>query len=142
MSKIRCSTCDGEGMVAVENKMEIDERQVDYKYHETCPECKGECYIDTEEKEDEEKIVYVNVYRVTRHYGGAEEGGWWYNWFDCIETYPVRLKNAEVIKEKLENDYSYIKEGDIYSALGGTDMVVYIEENPKHSETKERPYYE
>jgi hypothetical protein len=90
----------------------------------------------------ENKLVYVNVYSVTRHYGGPEEGGWWYNWYTCIEVYPVKEKNAEIIQEELEEEHNYKKWGNIYSVLGGRDIIVYIEDEPKESETKERPYYE
>ena len=31
-------------------------------------------------------MKYVNVYSVTRHYGGPEEGGWWYNAGEPIES--------------------------------------------------------
>ena len=27
----------------------------------------------------QQRLMYVNAYEVTRHYGGPEEGGWWYN---------------------------------------------------------------
>ena len=30
--------------------------------------------------------TYVNVYAITRHYGGPEEGGWWYNTGEPIES--------------------------------------------------------
>jgi hypothetical protein len=79
---------------------------------------------------------------VERCYGGPEEGGWWYDWYDCIETYPCRNKNADTVQEQLEIGYDHIKEGDISSVLGGTDLKVWIEEKPAESQTKERPYYE
>jgi hypothetical protein len=94
------------------------------------------------EELNENTIVYVNVYSVTRHYGGAEEGGWWYNWYECIETYPVKNKAAELIREELEAEHNHKKFGNIYSVLGGRDIEIYIEETPKESETTERPYYE
>lgn len=33
----------------------------------------------------EDKTV-VSVYATTRHYGGPEEGGWWYDWYELVET--------------------------------------------------------
>lgn len=87
-------------------------------------------------------IKFVNVYKVTRHYGGPEEGGWWYNWYECVESCPVDVVHSETMKAYYEKFYSNIKHGDIYSVLGGADVEVYIEDKPKQSETKERPYYE
>lgn len=88
------------------------------------------------------QIVYVNVYSIERCYGGPEEGGWWYNWFNCIESYPCRNEVSDLMQEQLEKEYNHIKHGDIYSVLGGTDLAVYIEQKPAESQTKERPYYE
>lgn len=39
-------------------------------------------------------IVYVNAYEVTRHYGGPEEGGWWYDAGTPIASVPVRIPRA------------------------------------------------
>lgn len=33
--------------------------------------------------------LYLNVYAVTRHYGGAEEGGWWYNTGEPLASVPI-----------------------------------------------------
>lgn len=88
-------------------------------------------------------MKFLNVYSITRHYGGAEEGGWWYNWYECIEVFPVRDKEqGEQLKQWLFEQHKGKKRGDIYSVLGGTDVLVYLEDEPKKSETKERPYYE
>ena len=35
------------------------------------------------------RLKFVNVYSVTRHYGGPEEGGWWYNQGEPIASVPV-----------------------------------------------------
>ena len=29
---------------------------------------------------------FINVYAVTREFAGHEEGGWWFNDFECIKT--------------------------------------------------------
>lgn len=34
-------------------------------------------------------LMYVNAYEVTRHYGGPEEGGWWYNHLQPLASIPV-----------------------------------------------------
>jgi hypothetical protein len=83
---------------------------------------------------------WVTAYAVTRHYGGPEEGGWWFNWFTPVET--IRSIDPEVTKEIMEHKWQGIKEGDIYSVLGGVDLAVYREENPRQYESKIRPHYE
>lgn len=88
------------------------------------------------------EMVFVNVYSITRHYGGAEEGGWWYNITECIETIPVRNKNSETMYEWALNEYKDHAYGDIYSVLGGRKIEVSIEGSPKGSENLERPIYE
>jgi hypothetical protein len=123
---------------------EVDEMSLqkccpDCDWHDkSCVTCEGTGYLQF----SDDHMVYVNVYAVERCYGGPEEGGWWYDWYDCIETYPCRNKNADTVQEQLEIGYDHIKEGDISSVLGGTDLRVWIEEKPAESQTKERPYYE
>lgn len=34
--------------------------------------------------------MYLNVYAVTRHYGGPEEGGWWYNAGQPLASVPIK----------------------------------------------------
>lgn len=34
-------------------------------------------------------LMYLNAYRVTRHYGGPEEGGWWYDAGEVLASVPV-----------------------------------------------------
>ncbi|QGH78213.1 hypothetical protein SEA_TRIBUTE_265 [Streptomyces phage Tribute] len=39
---------------------------------------------------------WVNIHFVDRACGGSEEGGWWYNYGQCIEAWPCRSrKQAE-----------------------------------------------
>lgn len=89
-----------------------------------------------------EQMGFVNVYKVTRHYGGAEEGGWYYNWFECLESFPCRFKNRDEIIEYMESDHAHEKWGNIYSVLDGADLYCTWEESPKESESKEVPHYE
>lgn len=37
-------------------------------------------------------LLYLNVYLVTRHYGGPEEGGWWYNRGEAVASMPVKAR--------------------------------------------------
>lgn len=127
-----CPKCKGYGEIVIE---EIDNFNSKF---DDCPDCNGTGKISV----SEDQIVYVNVYKVTRKYGGPEEGGWWYNDFECLEVYPVRNKNSDIIKKEMEEEYASIKHGNIYSVLGGADLAVYIEFEPKQYETREKPHYE
>lgn len=94
------------------------------------------------ENENEDKIFWVNAYSVTRHYGGPEEGGWWYNWYESLASVPVQGETAaQTEKERLENLFGS-GHGDIYSVLGGEKIFVYIEDEACKSESKVTPHYE
>jgi hypothetical protein len=125
MLYIDCVLCEGNGSIYSEDKGYMD-----------CTCERG--YI----KADDMMKVYVNVYRVTRHFGGHEEGGWYYNNYDCIECVPTKNKYSDEIKEELERENAHKAHGNIYSVLGGAEIHVMIEQTMKESETKERPYYE
>ncbi|MEO2202247.1 hypothetical protein ABGV42_00635 [Paenibacillus pabuli] len=86
--------------------------------------------------------AFVNVYRVTRHYGGPEEGGWWYNNYRCVETVKSNLFLAKTVLEQLEEKYSEHAHGDIYSVNGGQEFVVAVEVLEAQGEDTSRPYYE
>ena len=85
---------------------------------------------------------FVNAYEVDRRWGGAEEGGWWFNNYTCIDTQPVREDNAEEVVKVLEEKHKDIAYGDIYSVLGGLELMVIVEDSPAASETTRRPHYE
>lgn len=68
---------------------------------------------------------WVNAYEITRHYGGPHEGGWWFNHYEPVATAMVKLDdNISMMEELIDNIYADIKEGDIYSVLGGADLSV------------------
>ena len=92
-------------------------------------------------------IKYVNAYAVTRHLGGREEGGWWYDAGSPLASVPIRAtsnKDNAVVAEKarLEEIFEDVNEGDISSVLGGTRLDVYIEDEAAEYFPQERPYYE
>lgn len=87
-----------------------------------------------------EPKVWVTVYEVTRHYGGPEEGGWWYNWHDVLRSFYVPERVADFRVRKLTP--RYVNEGNIYSVLGGTQYHVVIEATRFESQTTHRPHYE
>ncbi len=92
------------------------------------------------EMEDEDTIQFVTAYEVTRHYGGPEEGGWWWDRYEPIDTVPTSEpeKMVEVFKTRYEDRVS----GDIGSVLGGVAVSVVIEDEPAGMRTTEIPRYE
>lgn len=83
----------------------------------------------------------INVYEVTREYGGPEEGGWWYNWSTCVAT--VQALNEDDVPIVIDFlKARYIGAGSIYSVLGGYEFNIVAEFTPGESESKERPHYE
>lgn len=97
---------------------------------------------EREEKEVNEDVSYVTVYSVSRHYGGSEEGGWWYDWNEFVKSQPANSpEEAETIKAKLQKEYPY-ESKELGSVRGQGTYLVMIEEFPRQFETKERPHYE
>lgn len=123
-----CVSCDAMGMLRVEGNV-----------FETCAECHGDGVVPDG---SEDRLVYVNAYEVTREYGGAEEGGWWFNAFRCLESVQVKNIESNLVMEQVESKYDHLNEGNIYSVLGGSKVVVEIEATEKESETTEVPQYE
>jgi hypothetical protein len=93
-----------------------------------------------EKKTGGEVSAFINVYEVERRYGGPEEGGWYYNHYNCIDTKEVPFSKIDETIESLKKEYG-TGEGDIYSVLGGYEIQILVEEEPAKSVTKERPYY-
>ena len=86
--------------------------------------------------------VYVNVYSVTRHYGGPEEGGWWYNAGEPVESRIVPNREAaETLREEMEEKHGK-GHGNIYSVLGGVKIEVLIEDEFASAYPREPMYYE
>lgn len=40
-------------------------------------------------------LLFLNVYSVTRHYGGAAEGGWYFDSGEPLASVPIRAKRIE-----------------------------------------------
>ena len=88
-----------------------------------------------------ERPIYINTYIVTRHYGGPEEGGWWYNQGHLIETLETSEDKADEERSKMEEKHKDKNEGDINSVLGGTLLEVVIEETPGEDYPATKPQY-
>jgi hypothetical protein len=93
---------------------------------------------------DPDQIVFVTAYGISRHYGGPEEGGWWYDWWEPVESVPVAYSNAEVMKAQMEIKHDGVNSNptDRFSVLGnGEDLAVVIEDEINEFRTTERPHY-
>ena len=82
---------------------------------------------------------FVTAYEVTRHFGGPEEGGWWYNAYDPIAT--VATGNPEAVVKEFKARYEDREVGNIYSVLGGVAIEGIIEDKAAENRTIERPHY-
>lgn len=87
-------------------------------------------------------MPYVNVYKVTRVYGGPEEGGWWYNYHEFIEGKYCSPNSVENTKKKLLHKYEHEVVGDIYSVAGGVEIHIITESHKGVSFPEGRQRYE
>lgn len=131
--------CDGAGCEKYQAPYEGDEvdKENDEHWYERCTNC--------HELHSEHGMIesgYFNVYQVTRHCGGSEEGGWWYNWVHCELSIPCSRADAEKLFQAISKLEAYQNEGDIYSVLGGSDFYFYFERKPAQSASTEIPHYE
>jgi len=123
----------------------------DHQYDDDYP---PEGYV----KPGAESLMYVNAYEITRHYGGPEEGGWWYNHRNPVASIPVKAisvagpdkwdyelqpinpEKVDWFRRYLEDLYGHRRNGNIYSVLGGMDIIVCLEDHPARPTL--RPRYE
>lgn len=92
-----------------------------------------------------DRKVAVSVYAVTRHYGGPEEGGWWYNWQD-FTGYSERCTVAQVDAVKARLLALFADDAPEYSIdsmanHGEPEYHAITEGTAGASQSKERPRY-
>jgi hypothetical protein len=75
---------------------------------------------------DGEPYVFVVAARVTRDYGGPEEGGWYYTVYEEMEIRAVHREDVDRVLIAMAGKYP--KTGRAYSVLGGNDFAVWIED--------------
>jgi hypothetical protein len=89
---------------------------------------------------------YVNVYEVSRAYGGSEEGGWWYDTGWPILSLPIPDclpdPRTAALEMCLTLRLDYPETGRRGSVLGGEDYGVYIETEPAAPYPEYQPRYE
>lgn len=90
--------------------------------------------------------VFAVLVRCTRHFGGHEEGGWWYDWDDVLEVrraWDFRSLLRHV--RELRDEYPTCRYGR-GSVLGNAgDTFIYLVRDPARIEelqSTERPRYE
>lgn len=88
-------------------------------------------------------LVHANAYRITRHYGGPEEGGWWYDRGEPLGSLPcASQREAREACDKMRKKFKRLAKGDISSVLGGAEVGVYIEDGFAKPFPESRPIYE
>lgn len=91
---------------------------------------------------------FVSEYTVSRHFGGSEEGGWWYDWYDwqkVCRTFATKLEAATFARDinaaqKVRDREE--RKRDRYSVIGGPDTVFFTEDQPRELQSTETPRYE
>lgn len=93
------------------------------------------------------KQVFVAVVSISRHFGGREEGGWWYDWTNVEEAWVFdNPRRARRFARRLEREEArYAPRHDRFSVLGGIDVEVRRArdaETVRGWQTVSRPHYE
>ena len=97
------------------------------------------------------RVAYINVYNVTREYGGAEEGGWYYTRYNFIESKRIKAKFGTPIKKfmkqyeclcdtyQVPNEFKdeQIKRSGIYRE----ETYIQVENKKAEGQTIARPHY-
>jgi hypothetical protein len=88
---------------------------------------------------------FVNVYSVTRRYGGPEEGGWYYDVGEVLASVPVTTDEDEASERRrllVLFGPDYEDERSRFSVLGGANLEIYIEEHVGRDFPATTPHYE
>jgi len=66
-------------------------------------------------------VRWVNVYNVTRAYGGPEEGGWWYDEGELVESHRCGdEQRAEVLAQKISRESCHAFDVRVETGRGGS----------------------
>ena len=92
---------------------------------------------------------FVNTYFMERCYGGPQEGGWWYDCGEPIESINLGICSQEEAEELRDERWEIWRkrneeEGrrDISSVLSTGQYQTYIEDHFAVAFPSERPHYE
>jgi hypothetical protein len=91
--------------------------------------------------------VFVAVVSTSRHFGGHEEGGWWFDWSNVEKAWSFdNPRRARRFARRLEREEAhYAPRHDRFSVLGGTDVEVRRTRDPEalaEWQSRQRPRYE
>ena len=96
-------------------------------------------------RNDPSQPIYVAVIETTRHCGGPEEGGWYYDWNQVVEVCECdSFRNLLSTVRALRESYPTCQRGR-YSVIGGADVTIYMSRSEKlidSLQSKETPRYE
>lgn len=91
----------------------------------------------------------IGKYHVTRHYGGPEEGGWWFDMYEFKSSfpYPPIIDTEECLYGFVYQLNSEAKAAQSnpqgrFSVENGTDVRFLIEDTPGEHQSTTRPHYE
>lgn len=89
------------------------------------------------------KVLFAyDVGALVRCYGGPEEGGWWYDWYEHVKS-SRPMSHAQASELLLaKNEALPKKRRNRYSVLGGPDTVNLLEERGGENISREVPHYE
>jgi len=94
-----------------------------------------------------QKQTFVARVEISRHFGGHEEGGWWYDWSHVDRVWKFsNPRRARRFARKLEREEAvYAPRHDRFSVLGGSDVEIRRTSNPEalsEWQSRHRPRYE
>lgn len=100
---------------------------------------------DLRHAQDQRTPVYVAVVETTRHCGGPEEGGWYYDWDQVVETRECHsFKHLLQTVRELRWKHPTCRRGR-HSVVGGADVTIYMMRDERlidRLQSKEIPKYE
>jgi hypothetical protein len=101
--------------------------------------------VELEQAREYGGVLFVNAYNVNRLYGGAEEGGWWYDTGDPVASVPVREEDPAADmewKDYLKEKAGWSSKHDRSSVLGHDDFSIQVDEFFGRPFPEETPHYE
>lgn len=88
-------------------------------------------------------VVFVNVHSLDRHYGGSEEGGWWYDSGSAELSIQTTVEHCDAIATLLEESGEFPATNNrgsvIYYRLG-TDYRITVQDCPAEDWSDYRPW--
>ncbi|MFI5776999.1 hypothetical protein [Nocardia sp. NPDC051570] len=82
---------------------------------------------------------FVNVYSLTRYYGGPEEGGWYYD--EGVLELSIQVAGEDAVDELVEELCQiYPSTKARFTYHGGDDYSIYIQDKPGADWSKYKPW--